>query len=165
MKVIDNLLDKNDFIKLIDKLDGPEFPWYFLKGKVHADDGHYQMCHNFFLEGKPQSQYLTILDPFITKLNIGKVIRIKANITFKKNTNEETDMHTDLKRVGNEKFKTAVFYCNTNNGSTLFKSGEKILSKENRVVIFDGDKLHCGVSCTDKDRRIVINFNYIEKSS
>ena len=92
MKVIDNLLDKNDLIKLVDKLNGPEFPWYFLKGKVHADDGHYQMCHNFFLEGKPQSQYLTILDPFITKLNIGKVIRIKANITFKKNTYSKRTM-------------------------------------------------------------------------
>lgn len=164
MKVIDDLLNEKDFIMIKDKLLGIEFPWYFLTGKVHENDGHFQLCHNFFLSGKPQSQFLTILDPFIKKLNIGKVIRIKANITFKRNSNEESDMHTDVKRVGGEKFKTAVFYCNTNNGSTLFKDGERVYSKENRVVIFDGDTLHCGVSCTDKDRRVVINFNYIEKN-
>ena len=123
------------------------------------------MCHNFFLSGAPQSRFVKILDPFINKLNIGKVIRIKANITFQKEKNIETGMHTDVKLKNNEKFKTAVYYCNNNNGSTLFESGERIFSKENRAVIFDGDQLHCGVDCTDVKRRVVINFNYIEKKN
>ena len=46
-----------------------------------------------------------------------KVIRIKANKTFKKSSNIQSEMHTDVKRKDDEKFKTAVFYCNTNNGS------------------------------------------------
>ena len=109
------------------------------------------------------AKFVTILDPFLTKLNMKKVIRIKANKTFKKKENIESAMHTDVTRKDDEKFKTAVFYCNTNNGSTLFESGERVASKENRAVIFDGTTLHCGVDCTDSLRRIVINFNYIDE--
>ena len=45
-------------------------------------------------------------------------------------------MHVDHILKNNEKFKTGVFYCNTNNGSTLFQNGKRIYSKENRIVIF-----------------------------
>ena len=92
-----------------------------------------------------------------------KVIRIKANKTFKKSSNIESEMHIDVTRKEDEKFKTAVFYCNTNNGATLFESGKRVESKENRAVIFDGKTLHCGVDCTDSHRRVVINFNYIDE--
>ena len=163
VKVVDNILSQEEFKKLTDVMLGSEFPWYFLPDKVHSGDGNFQMCHNFILSGKPVSQFLTILDPFIKKLNMKKVIRIKANKTFKKNSNVESGMHTDVKRKDNEKFKTAVFYCNSNNGSTLFESGERVVSKENRAVIFDGTTLHCGVDCTDSPRRVVINFNYIDE--
>ena len=162
VKIVDNILSPEEFKKLNDMLMGPEFPWYFLPDKVNKGDGNFQFCHNFILSGKVVSKFVTILDPFIKKLNMKKVIRIKANKTFKKSTNIESEMHTDVKRKDDEKFKTAVFYCNTNNGSTLFESGERVDSKENRAVIFDGKTLHCGVDCTDSLRRIVINFNYID---
>ena len=162
VKIVDNILSPEEFKKLNEMLMGPEFPWYFLPDKVSKGDGNFQFCHNFILSGKVVSKFITILDPFIKKLNMKKVIRIKANKTFKKSTNIESEMHTDVKRKNDEKFKTAVFYCNTNNGSTLFESGEKVDSKENRAVIFDGKTLHCGVDCTDSLRRVVINFNYID---
>ena len=162
VKVVDNLLNPEEFKKINKVLMGSEFPWYFLPDKVSSGDGNFQMCHNFILSGKPVSKFLTILDPFIKKLNMKKVIRIKANKTFKKSSNIKSEMHTDVKRKDDEKFKTAVFYCNTNNGSTLFENGEKVSSKENRAVIFDGKTLHCGVDCTDSLRRVVINFNYID---
>ena len=161
VKVVDDILSPGEFKKLTDVILGSEFPWYFLPDKVHSGDGNFQMCHNFILSGKPVSQFLTILDPFIKKLGMKKVIRIKANKTFKKSTNIQSEMHTDVTRNEDEKFKTAVFYCNSNNGSTLFNSGERVISKENRAVIFDGRTLHCGVDCTDSLRRVVINFNYI----
>ena len=92
-----------------------------------------------------------------------KVIRIKANKTFKKKENIESEMHVDVTRKEDEKFKTAVFYCNTNNGSTKFENGKKVESKANRAVVFDGRTLHCGIDCTDSLRRIVINFNYMDE--
>ena len=69
-------------------------------------------------------------------------------------------MHVDTSK---ENIKTAVYYCNTNNGSTLFQNGKKVDSKGNRIVIFDGHQKHCGVDCTDENVRVVINFNYFEK--
>ena len=72
-------------------------------------------------------------------------------------------MHVDTTILSGEKFKTGVFYLNSNNGSTLFKNGKRIYSKENRMLIFDGHQKHCGVDCTDNDYRIVINYNWTEK--
>ena len=62
-------------------------------------------------------------------------------------------MHIDVKRKDEEKFKTAVFYCNTNNGSTMFGNGKKVESKANRAVVFDGRTPHCGVDCTDSAQK------------
>ena len=163
VKVVDNLLSPEEFKKLNDVLMGPEFPWYFLPSKVHSGDGNFQFCHNFILSVNILSKFVTILDPFLPKLNMKKVIRIKANKTFKKKENIESAMHTDVTRKDDEKFKTAVFYCNSNNGSTMFENGKKVESKANRAVVFDGRTLHCGVDCTDSLRRVVINFNYIDE--
>ncbi len=84
VKVLDNLLSPEKFKKLNDVLMGTEFPWYFLPDKVSPGDGNFQFCHNFILSGKVVSKFITILDPFISKLNMKKVIRIKANKSFKK---------------------------------------------------------------------------------
>ena len=109
VKIVDNLLTLEEFEKLNNMLLGSEFPWYFLPDKVTKGDGNYQFCHNFILSGKVVSKFVTILDPFIKKLNMKRVIRIKANKTFKKSTNIKSEMHTDVKRKDDEEFKTAVF--------------------------------------------------------
>ena len=60
------------------------------------------------------------------------------------------------------KTQTAIFYVNSNNGYTIFKeSKEKVESVENRLVVFPTNLEHCGVSCTDNNQRVVINFNFI----
>ena len=56
-------------------------------------------------------------------LNPEKIYRIKANLTTKKETNHKSLMHIDTNQ---EKIKTAVYYCNTNNGCTLFQNGKRI---------------------------------------
>ena len=55
---------------------------------------------------------------------------------------------------------TAIYYVNTNNGTTKFKSGKEVESVANRLVIFNSNELHAGSSCTDEHRRCLINFNY-----
>ena len=57
--------------------------------------------------------------------------------------------------------KTCVFYLNTNDGYTMFKDGTKVESVENRLVLFDSQTQHCGTSCTDKRKRVVLNINYV----
>ena len=61
---------------------------------------------------------------------------------------------------------TAIFYINSNNGYTIFKdTKEKVKSVPNRLLKFDTRMKHSGVSSTDEKRRVVINFNYIEKEN
>ena len=55
---------------------------------------------------------------------------------------------------------TAIYYINTCNGYTEFKTGEKVKSVSNRMVIFDSELEHQGVTATDDKRRVLINFNY-----
>ena len=54
----------------------------------------------------------------------------------------------------------AIYYINTNNGWTKFKGGCKVKCVENRMVIFDSNIKHCGFTCTNENRKVVINFNY-----
>ena len=60
--------------------------------------------------------------------------------------------------------KTAIFYINSNNGYTVFKDNSKVISRENRLCLFNGHIEHAGVSCTDARRRIVLNINYLPPS-
>ena len=69
--------------------------------------------------------------------------------------NRSSGWHHDL-----DNMTTAVLYMNTCNGWTQFKKGGKVKSVANRMVIFDNNLLHAGVTCTDEKRRIVVNFNY-----
>ena len=52
------------------------------------------------------------------KLNPESIYRIKANLTTKKEINHKALMHVDTSK---ENIKTAVYYCNTNNGLHYFK--------------------------------------------
>ena len=79
----------------------------------------------------------------------------------KNDTSKFSDYHIDLEDVKSDIMTTAIFYLNTNNGATEFKSGEGIDSIKNRLVVFPKNTYHRAVSQTDMDKRIVLNFNYI----
>ena len=156
MKIKDNFLTETSFKKIYETFHLRNFPWYFLPYKVYPNDDKHQFYHVFTNKGKIYSKYFDVLHPILKDLGATKIVRIKANLTLKQNENFQSDMHIDFKNC-----KTAIFYLNTNNGFTLFEKGEKVLSKENRLVEFDSNLRHCAVDCTDTKYRIVINFNYL----
>ena len=49
---------------------------------------------------------------------------------------------------------------NTNNGFTILEDGEKIETKENRMLLFDASKKHKSTTCTDNIYKCNIIFNY-----
>ena len=55
---------------------------------------------------------------------------------------------------------TSILYMNTNNGWTHIKGYDRVKSVSNRMVIFDSNLKHTGVTCTNEKRRVMINFNY-----
>ena len=68
----------------------------------------------------------------------------------------EHGMHTD------DLFphKAAILSINTCDGYTKLEDGTKIDSVANRVLLFDGSKLHTPSTCTNQPVRMNININY-----
>ena len=81
--------------------------------------------------------------------------RIKANLNPRTIFHRNTGYHSDYPNM-----TTSIFYVNTNNGWTQFEKGGKVKCVENRLVTFDSNQRHAGVTCTHPKRKVVINFNY-----
>ena len=159
MEVIDNFLPEDDFLDLQSLLLGEYFPWYYndyvLTTPSNFTSLNYQFIHLFYKDGIKSPLYLSV-EPFITKLKVKDLFRIKANLNLKTLNHEYGGYHFDPYMKG----KIAVYYINNNNGWTQFKNGDRVNSIQNRMVIFDPRLEHSSVTCTDKKRRLVINFNY-----
>ncbi len=163
MEVIDNFLDKDNFKILQDNLLSYNFPWYLTDGVNVVGDEFFQFNHHFYKEFKIMSHLYDLVEPLIKKIDPISLIRIKANLLTKTEKIIEHGMHIDQSGKSIPKSKTAIFYCNSNNGYTKFENGKKIESIENRLVIFNNNLYHSGSTCTDKKVRIVININYFPR--
>ena len=165
MEVVDNFLEPYYFDQLYTVLMEEEIPWYYNDCKVRGEstdgDGLYQFIHGFyhFKRGGVVSDGFDIFERILYKLRIKELYRIKANLTPRTKSHDHSGWHVDFPSlpVG----KTAIFYMNTNNGWTKFKKGGRVKSVANRIVIFDSNLEHAGVTCTDEKRRVVVNFNYV----
>jgi hypothetical protein len=162
IEVIDNFLEEEHFQQLKSVLMAKEgvFPWYYNQTVNTPDDTglyHYQFVHLFYHEMEPKSDFIKLLVPFLKKLNIRSAIRIKANLLVNTPEHVEHGYHTDVDFPNS---KTAIFYLNSNNGYTKFDDGTIVNSVSNRVAIFNSNISHTGSTCTDKQVRIIINFNY-----
>jgi len=159
MKIIDNFLNLDDFNTLKQTVIGRGFPWFYSKVLSTLPEGqyNYQFIHVFYTDFAPNSNYFdSILPPIIAKLDPKALIRVKANLQPVSDKIVENGMHSDV-----DDATTAILYLNTNNGYTKFKTGEKIESLENRIVIFDSNLEHTGTTCTDAVNRLVLNINYV----
>jgi hypothetical protein len=159
--IIDNFLNVEDFNLIKSKMMGNYFPWFYNDMKTDYLESQYnfQFTHLFYDNFKPNSPFFDIVTPLIQKINPAAILRIKANLTPVTDTKIIYDYHLDYSDVN---CKTAVFYLNTNNGETLFQSGERVSSIENRFISFDSNNPHTGTSCTNEKVRCVININYFE---
>ena len=170
-QIIDNFLPEEQFNNLHNLMMGGGMMWNYndVVDYQGGSQNQFQLTHTFFrLIHGYVSPICNIIDPFTDPLKVGTYIRIKANLTPKSTENcREGKFHYDHELVGSRLpdgtliSYTAIYYVNTNNGYTLFKDGNfKVDSVANRLVIFDSSKLHKAVRCTDKEKRVVINFNY-----
>jgi hypothetical protein len=156
-KIIDNFLEKNDFLKIKDLMLSSFFAWYYIPfvSNLKNKDGFY-FTHNFYSKYNIKSESINILEPIIDKLNPVSIIRIKGNFYPKTKEIEEHEKHVDF----NFSNKGFIFYVNTNNGFTRLKDGSKIESIENRGLFFDAGIEHNSSTCSDQQARVNINFNF-----
>ena len=161
-KIIDNLLTQEDLSKLQQHMMGePQISWTYnphVNTPGTSEPFDFQFTHTFYLNSRPVTA-VNLVDPILMHLNPSALVRIKANLMTRTNKLVIHDYHQDHPYFDG---KIAIFYVNTNDGYTMFKDGTKIESLENRLVIFDGNILHTGTSCTDQKVRCLINFMYYQ---
>ena len=159
VEVIDDFLPNSQFQSIEKILMGDWFPWYYNPYVVHKGDGKSQFTHVFFNDAPPwngkKSEYFHLWMPCVQKLKCHSLNRIKANLTQRTVFHRKSKHHIDVKDM-----LTAIFYINTCNGYTRFKKRPNVKSVANRMVIFDSNLQHSGVTCTNSQVRAVVNFNF-----
>ena len=186
-RIYDNCLPSDDFKLLKEIILSPDFFWNYNSNVVpekytgtmpavvedYVDDDMFQFTHLFYVSPPSTSgPYApnTLPDSFVPifrVLNAREWLRIKANLGTKDPEHMVGGWHCDLHwpkeggiRIPYDDTLTAVLYMNTNNGYTLLETGHKVESVENRLVIFPNNVLHTGISQTDTNTRVLINFNF-----
>jgi hypothetical protein len=156
-EIIDNFLDKESFLKIKNLLISNIFPYYYNNGvsSLNSKDGVY-FTHLFYSEEFNKSSYYDFIDPIVKKLKIKSLIRIKSNLYPPTPEIIEHEGHADykFKHIG------FLYYVNTNDGFTRLDENTKIQSIENRGLIFEPHLNHNSSTCTNREGRININFNY-----
>jgi hypothetical protein len=167
ISVHDNFLEYEKFLEIENAMNSRDFPWYYQNTIVYDnqeelnDPNTYQFVHLFFevRNGGICSNFYSILEPVITKLNAKVILRAKSNLLTKNENPKYFAYHTDFTYPT---AKTAIYYINTNNGCTIFEDGTEVQSVKNRMVIFDNHIKHTGKTCSDESTRVLVNFNYYD---
>ena len=169
VKVIDNFLAKEDFIKLqYNLISNAGFPYYFQNAKDYPlgdkrNDkmlDQFQFTHLFYDDSKENSDWFWVLKNILKKLKVSSLTKAKANCNPYNVKLIQGGFHLDNNFKNN---KTAVFYLNTCDGYTIFKKDKKIIySIENRVILFNSNEFHAGTNTTNQKARWVLNINYYE---
>ena len=168
MKIEDNFLKQEEFDKIQKLMGEPSpFPWFYADRIVFEDDvDKFQFIHAFYDNHMPMSPFNNELDSIINIIQPFSIVKIRAKLLTRTPEIVESTFHVDIP-LSEEKLKqwtTSIFYINTNNGYTKFEDGTIVESVANRMLSFPANMKHCGTSCTNERRRIVINFNYFENT-
>lgn len=158
-KIIDNFLSEMSHQKILNTLQDSNFPWYLQKQINHNQQDsiyNYYFAHTFYNNNNQNSNLFYLWEELIKKLNIKRLVRLKANLYFCTKDIIEHSKHIDY----SEKGTTSIYYVNTNNGYTNLDDKIKVKSIYNRFLKFDNNILHNSTTCSDKKYRITVVINY-----
>ena len=168
--VNDNFLSQQDFETIRDTITAGEFQWSFSQyvDSPNEESTPGQFVHTVYSGCVPCSQFYNSLVPIIEhKLGISALYRIKLNLQPRLPEPFTYMFHSDLSHDFEEDvashWTTAILYINTNNGFTEFEDGVKVESVANRLVMFPSNFKHRGITQTDEQTRIMINFNFLKR--
>lgn len=164
-KIIDNFLSKSYHKEILHLMNGPNFPWYYQGNITYnlKNDSVYNFGFNhiFIDEKGPRStNYYFLILPFVLKihdvLNTNKTLRCRGDMTLQNDQGYSHPYHVDYEYPN----IATIFYVNDSDGDSIF-SDQKVSPKSNRLIIFDGYKMHTGTSPKNHKNRILINSNFV----
>lgn len=167
IEIIDNFLNDTHFNIIKDFVEHKDLNWE--KGKILpenlllcSEEENYQEGYILYCDGEYDAAELNIIIPILKKLEAGVLLKAKINKTTPRKTNILVGWHTDMPEnhwAIKKNPKTAIFYINTNDGSTII-GDQTVNCVENRIVVFDSNLKHTGVTCSSSENKILININY-----
>ncbi len=159
---IKDFLPKEKFNLLKKYFESDEVNWNFQSSTIEDEsDKNYLFFHivsDEDLNNPNWKEFLNLLEKHIGKF---KVSRVKVNLYPNQNKQIQHAFHCDpMLDDGTvpKNWVTAILNLTTCNGYTLI-GDDKIPSKENELIYFDANTLHCGVTQDDVQVRVVININ------
>jgi hypothetical protein len=159
-EVIDNFLNEIDFLRIKNLMLSGDFPWYYQSNTTFEDPkkSTFYFIHKFYdyYTVNTHTDYWQTIYPLIAKIDPKSLIRVKGNLYPGFDVKISNDLHLDYEYP----HKAAILYINNNNGPTIFEDGTEITPVENRVLFFEGHKLHKSTHCSDEKIRVNININY-----
>ena len=167
IQIVDNFLDIKDFENIKNIVNHLKFPWEIISqaNKNSSDERHFQLMHSLHYYPYRQSKHLdNIMKPLAKKIKIHfdvkkiNLVRARVNCFFRQNEQLEYGYHKDINN--NDNLINCLFYLDTNNGYTEFKTGEKVKTVENRILFFSNTLWHQTVSQTDSLFRKNLNLNF-----
>ena len=159
MKIRKNFLLKKELKSLQELMVSSDFSWYYRAHQVaHAKD-HPFLIHSVYRHGIINSHfYESHFKCLLRELKVNMCSEIRVNLMMRDSKRYYSAYHVDRPF----KCKTAIYYINTSDGYTEFeKTGKKVFSEENKIVIFDSSLKHRAVSPSDTFARYVVNINYV----
>ena len=180
IEIVDDFLPLEKFAEVQKVFLSNNFPWSWCEDTVKypedkqellkipeevrpkiicEEEDNYQLQNIMYVDCVPLNEYFQYVSPVLALLRpkaIG-LCRVKVNLNPRTQERVYHGMHTDTYFTS----RTAVYYLNTNDGITLFETGQEVKSVSNRIVFFPSHIKHTGTTCTDQKRRVVLNINYL----
>jgi|TARA_A100001015_G_scaffold60601_1_gene66811 hypothetical protein len=183
IKVIDNFLTKSYHKELLGIMTSAHFSWYFNQNiskkqkNVISRLNEYGFTHIFWDENGMRDTKTSILwkpglYQIMDAVNLNFILRSRGDMTMYSHKEFVHDPHVDyyFKNI------SAVYYVNNSDGDTIFYNQRqfnknepmpkkleitnKVSPKANRLVFFDGNIIHTGMSPNKHKNRIIINSNF-----
>ena len=187
IKVLDNFLTKSYHKELLGIMSSANFGWYYnenisYKSGENPEDvtprlDEYGFSHIFWDENGMRDTPISMLwKPGLYQImdvvNTDFILRSRGDMTMYTHREFVHDPHVDypFKNI------STVYYINDSDGDTIFYNQrhpgkgqpmpdklevrDRVSPKANRLVFFEGDVIHTGMSPNKHKNRIIINSNF-----
>ena len=163
MNIIKNFCRKDLFNNLVKEIIVSEkVPFFFHKSVAYDTNNFYlndskdfYFTHTIYEKQKPNSQLYEMILPILEHLKVKSLIRMKINLYPRTEKLYSHAVHIDFPY----QHKGCILSLNDCDGFTVI-GDKKIPSIANQALLFDPSVEHNSTTCTDKQARININFNY-----
>ena len=178
--VFDDFLPPQYFDVLQKAILGYEFSWYLVESAtgygVQTNLSEFGFNHNIFDNDVSYSALQPLLAGFYgavqEKTFCGKLLKARMDMTVMNPDGCLHQPHIDMSAKNNitvilyitDSLAPTVIYKNRieKNGDSYgqLEVEQEVLPKENRIVVFDGQRLHTGNSPKSEVRRVLLNCNF-----